>query len=178
NIRCIMCPNQSLSSHQTGHMPIERFQKIVDDIGPYVNNISICHRGEPLLHKGLCEMIEYCSGRGLNTSIHTNAVLLTEDLSHRLIRSGLSAISFSFDGYTKKAYESIRVGSKFEAVLTNIRQFLRIKREMKSKSPHTTIQIIEFESFREAQDVEQKQKFIQLFDGLPVDRIYVKRAHN
>jgi radical SAM protein with 4Fe4S-binding SPASM domain len=77
-------------------------------------------------------MIKYCSDRGLNTSIHTNATILTGELSHRLINSGLSVISFSFDGYTKDVYESIRVGANFEKALNNILQFLRIKRETNS----------------------------------------------
>lgn len=178
NVRCIMCPNPKLDSGQTGHMPMERFKKIVDSVTPYVSSVSICHRGEPLMQKNLCEMIEYCSNSGLNTSIHTNGTMLTEDLSRRLIKSGLSIISFSFDGYIKEAYENIRVGADFEKVRNNILQFLNVKKEMNSKTPHTSIQIIDFEDLKDKISTEEKRNFINLFKGLPLDRLYIKPAHN
>jgi radical SAM protein with 4Fe4S-binding SPASM domain len=123
-------------------------------------------------------MIKYCSDRGLNTSIHTNATILTGELSHRLINSGLSVISFSFDGYTKDVYESIRVGANFEKALNNILQFLRIKRETNSKTPHTSVQIIDFSHEKLLISTKEKKNFIKLFDGLPLDRIYIKPVHN
>lgn len=176
NLKCIMCPNPNLNKSQLGHMPFERFQKIVDSIYPYVNSVSICHRGEPLLHREICKMIGYACRRGLNTAIATNATLLNEELSKSLIKSGLSRISFSFDGYTKEDYERIRVGARFEEVLSNIGEFLKIKQVMKSKTPYTTLQVIDFGGKKNR--VEEKKKFMKPFDGLPLDRFYVNPIHN
>lgn len=175
NIKCAMCPNPSLDKAQKGHMPFERFQKIVDIITPFASSVSICHRGEPLLNKNIFEMIRYASSQGLKTSIHTNGTLLTEERSRKLIESGLSVISFSFDGYTKENYERIRVGADFEEVLNNTLQFLKIKRDMRSKIPHTTLQVIDI---GESADVEEKREFIKQFEGLPLDRFYIKQVHN
>jgi len=178
NLRCVMCPNPKLKPSQKGYMPLERFKKIVDAITPYVNSVSICHRGEPLLHKGLCEMIEYASSRGIKTGIATNGTLLNEELSQRLIKSGLSRISFSFDGYDKETYEKIRVGAKFEVVLNNILQFLKIKRDMNSRTPHVTLQVINVENLEKRTSTEDKKEFIKHFEGLPLDRLYFKNPHN
>ena len=50
--------------------------------------------------------------------------------SRELIDSGLDQISFSFDGYDKKTYESIRVNADFEKTIGNIVRFLEIKKEL------------------------------------------------
>ncbi len=89
NFKCIMCPNPELTKSQLGHMTMERFKRIVDDVSPYVGSVSICHRGEPLAHKKIFDMIAYATERGMRTSAHTNASYLNPDVSRRLIESGL-----------------------------------------------------------------------------------------
>ena len=99
NLRCPLCPNQGLPGKKKGFMAWELFQKIVDQAAGQVHDIYLFHRGEPLLHPRLPEMIDYAEHRGIPTRIHTNATLLTESLSRRLLSSRLRMISFSFDGY-------------------------------------------------------------------------------
>jgi len=175
NLRCPMCPNEALPPEKRGFMEMPLFRKIIDDITGMVRNVSICHRGEPLLHREICEMIRYAGSKGMAAKISTNATLLDEDLSRRLIESGLSLISFSFDGFTKEEYEKIRVGAAFDTVLGNIRTFLRMKKKMGSSTPHATLQVI---SLHGRQDDEKKRAFLKNFEGLSLDRVYTKEAHN
>lgn len=175
NIRCPMCPSDALPHEKRGFMDPDLFRKIIDDISGMVKNVSICHRGEPLLHERICEMIRYAADSGMAAKISTNATLLDEDLSVRLVESGLSLISFSFDGFTKEEYEKIRVGADFDTVLGNIRTFLRIKKKMGSSTPHATLQVI---SMHGGQDEGKKGAFLENFEGLFPDRVYIKEAHN
>ncbi|MDP8247220.1 MAG: radical SAM protein [Candidatus Tritonobacter lacicola] len=175
NLRCPMCPNEALPLEKKGFMDMALFRKIIDDITGMVRNISICHRGEPLLHREICEMIRYAGSKGLAAGIHTNATVLDENLSRRLIESGLSRLSFSFDGFTKEDYGKIRVGADFDAVLGNIVSFLKIKKASGSTLPHVTLQVI---SMSKGKNTEKKKAFLSRFEGLPLDRVYTKEAHN
>lgn len=174
NLKCVMCPNDSLKPSQKGHMPMERFRKIIDDIHPYVGTVTICDRGEPLLNKDLCNMIKYANSRGLTTKTSTNGTLLNEKYAIDIINSGLSVISFSFDGYKKDVYEGIRVGSDFEKVLSNIQRFIKLKKELNSKTPHVTLQVIEIEP----SDRIEIRDFWKRFGEFTPDRVYIKSAHN
>lgn len=160
------------------HMPLERFRKIIDDINPYVSTVTICGRGEPLLHNNLCEMIRYASDRGLTTIISTNGTILNENIAKNLINSGLSVISFSSDGYNKETYDTIRVGSRFDKALNNILQFIKLKNDMKSNNPHVTLQIIYINNIEKVSTREDKNRFWKKFEGLTLDRVYIKSAHN
>ena len=67
---------------------------------------------------------------------------MTEETSKNLIKAGLSSIHLAIDGMTKEAQETYRVGSKFENVKQNIENFLKIRKQLKSKTPHVAIQTL------------------------------------
>ena len=77
----------------------------------------------------------------LETIINTNATNLTEKNSKKLIEAGLDLIIYSFDGGSKKTYEKMRPGrfkeNSFDKVYSNIKNFKKIKDELKSKLPYT-----------------------------------------
>ncbi len=178
NYNCIMCPNKDLKKEQKGFMEFKVFRKIIDEAQHYIFDINLAHRGESLLHPQLIEMIEYAQQRHLFTRIHTNGSLLTEDLSQKIISSGLDRLSFSFDGYDKETYERIRVGGNFEKTIRNIVRFLEIKKAANSKKPQTAIEVINFNNKDKAEPSKAKEKFHDLFKHLPLDSFVMKELHN
>jgi len=92
----------------------------------------------PTLHPHIDEMLEYCSGKFFEFKINTNATKLTEKLSHKILKSGLTDIVFSVDSYTKEDYEKIRIRGIFEQVLENIKNFVKIKNEQYPNSKLST----------------------------------------
>jgi MoaA/NifB/PqqE/SkfB family radical SAM enzyme len=74
--------------------------------------------------------------------MHTNATLLTEEMSIRILKTSLDFISFSFDGCTPEVYEKVRVGANFDQVKSQIETFLRLRYEMRRKKPYTLMEII------------------------------------
>lgn len=95
NLDCLMCPRKKLNIKYK-EMPLNYFKDIVVKLNG-VKNIILTGWGEPLFHKDLPEMVEFCSKHGISTSLTSNGLLLTEDLSKRLIESGLTEITFSID---------------------------------------------------------------------------------
>jgi len=112
-----------------------------------VPSIKFNWRGEPLLHPKLPQFINYAKKKGiLETIINTNATNLNEKKSKELINAGLDLMIYSFDGGSKKTYESMRPGrfkkNKFENVYQNIKRFKKIKDKMSAQLPYTKIQMI------------------------------------
>ena len=167
NLKCRFCVNKDLPPHQKGDMGFSLYKKIIDEISGKVHDVNLFHRGEPLLNKNIIPMIAYASKNGIKTRIHTNATLMDKELSKDMILAGLDLISFSFDGYTKDVYEKNRVGADFNESLTNIIEFLKIKKQLKSKKPYTIIQSIIDPS--ENETVKQKKKFLENFKDLHLE---------
>ena len=176
NLKCPMCPNDSIEPEKKGFMKLDLYKRIVDEICDHAHDIYLHHRGEPLLHPDLFEMIKYANQKGLLTKLHTNATLLTEERSYKLLESGLDFVSFSFDGYNKETYEKIRVGANFDETLGNVIRFLQLKKKFGKTKPCTILQFLDIPGVKI--DTALKKKFRDRFHSLPLDEIRVIPAHN
>ena len=179
NLKCRFCVNKDLSPDMRGDMDLELFKRIIDEITGKVYDINLFHRGEPLLNRNIVSMVSYAVRKGIKTRIHTNATLLDKDLSRKLILAGLDLISFSFDGYTKEEYEKNRSSAKFGENLCRIVDFLKIKRELRTKKPYTIIQVIDQkEKLSESETRRQRRIFLRNFKNLPLNKIVTRNPHN
>ncbi len=152
NLKCVMCPQSKGLKPLRAKMPVEVFKSIADDVCGNRPLIKLYLSGEPLLHEGLFEMIEYAGARGCRTMMHTNATLLTKEMAERILSSSLSSLCFSFDGCSAQVYERLRPSSQFEHVKSNILQYLSLRRERGRAELRTTIEIIRMDETAEMLD--------------------------
>jgi radical SAM protein with 4Fe4S-binding SPASM domain len=178
NLRCIMCPNKDLKKEDKGFMDMGLFRKIIDEAASWVYDVHLLHRGESLLHPEFFAMAKYADERNVRTKLHTNGTLLDEEKSRQMLESGIDQLSFSFDGYDKETYESIRVNGDFDKTVKNIQRFLAIKNEMNSKKPYTILELINFPNSRIKSDSAKQKAFRDKFKGLPLDKLVIKEFHN
>ncbi|MHB1276410.1 MAG: radical SAM protein [Candidatus Humimicrobiaceae bacterium] len=179
NLKCGLCINRNLPLSEKKDMDFNLFKKIIDQVKDYVYEVNLFHRGEPLLNPDIVEMVEYAAQSKIKTRLYTNAVLLTPDISERLIRSGLDLVAFSFDGYTKEVYEKNRCGSVFEETLENIICFLKIRRKLGLKKPCVNLLTMEYDSNTSSAKFSiQKKEFIKRFKDLPLDTLIARTPHN
>jgi len=179
NLKCRFCVNKKLPPELKGDMDFNLYKKIIDEISGRVHDINLFHRGEPLLNRNIIPMISYAAGSGIRTRIHTNATLLDKELSRRMILAGLDLISFSFDGYTREIYEKNRSGANFEESLSRIIDFLKIKKQLKSKKPYTIIQVIQKRGELSKKEIRRQRRiFLKNFKNLPLDKIISRTPHN
>lgn len=145
-------------------------QVIEDAAGFGVSQIRFYLAGEPLFHPHLDEMISIARQHGMLTQVHTNATILDEKRSAKLLDCGLDSISFSFDGENAEDYEAVQVGSKFESTLKNIIRFLRMKKDRGLNHPFVTFQVIK--PYRSGSPFSPRlsPEFKQRLDGLPIDQ--------
>jgi pyruvate-formate lyase-activating enzyme len=179
NLRCSYCPNKELTRQQTlGFMSFSLFQKIIDEARDWVHDINVHHRGESLLHPQFIDMVHYAGANGVFTKLHTNATKLDREMSEAILDSPLDLISFSFDGFEKATYERYRQPAKFEVVLDNILEFLRMKVQSGQRKPFTIVETIDFPDSEGDFGPGKRRAFLKNFEGLPVDRFILKKPHN
>lgn len=145
NLRCPFCSTTFRKKMiKEGLISFDTVKKIIDegaDNNLYGVKFSI--RGEPLLHPQIHKFIRYAKDKGLiDVYFNTNAMLLTEDISKKLIEAGLDRISISFEGYTKEVYERCRVGAEYETVLANIENIQALKKKLGVQHPKVRVQAV------------------------------------
>ncbi len=160
NAACTMCPNE-LMTRKRDHMKQDLFVKIVNNSRKAgISSIVLCGYGEPLLDPLLFERLDICRSSNISASLYTNASLLDEETSCKLIDHKLKHVNISFDSIDQKEYENIRKKLSFEEVLKNINNFIKIRNETGSD---LTIRIAAKDSGM--QNEADKLKFHRFWQG-------------
>lgn len=167
NLNCTICPHSMMKRPQ-GYISFDLIKKIVErDVGN-TNIIGLHLLGESLLHPQFVEIVEYLGKHGIDAELATNAIVLTKELTERIVKSGIKTIWFSFDGSTKEEYESIRRGADFDKVVKNIRQFLEINKKNGNKV-HTIVQMVNVQK-----TATEKKDFIKFWQDSGATEVKVK----
>lgn len=129
NLACPMCPHgmeqKSKGILDQGMMEYGLARRAVAQAAKIgAKSIKFNFRGEPGLYKDLPNLVNYAKTCGiLETQINTNGTAMTPKNIKRLIDAGIDRVIFSIDGATKRTYEKIRIGAKWEKVTQSIDLF-------------------------------------------------------
>ena len=135
NLKCPFCAREAnAGDRDVGHMSEDLWKKILDESRENgLKAILMDHEGESLMNPRFFQMVEEAKEAGIiDIWLHTNANLLTPEISERLIDSGITKINFSIDATTEKTYDKLRVGGDFKKVVKNVKDFLKIKNNKKA----------------------------------------------
>ena len=66
---------------------------------------------------------------------HTNGTIMSEQMARALIEAGLDRAIFSVDSPDKETYESMRIRSNWDRVISHVRTFWKVRQEMGRSSP-------------------------------------------
>lgn len=171
NANCIMCPRAKMK-RKIGYMELSLLKQIAEEAKGRTELIFLHLAGEPLLHPQIFEMIKLCRKVGIKTAFSTNAVLLDEDMSKRLLESPPDLLTLSLDGTNKKTYEKIRKRTDYEMVLSNIQGFLKLKSKAK-RPPYTIIQLIYMK-----ENATEAEAFLSIWKRSQVDAARIKPFFN
>ncbi len=131
NARCVICPHQHMN-RPVRQMDDALFRRIIDECAVWrCREVHLHNFGEPLLDKRLEERVRYAKDKGIRkVKIFSNGSLLTAERARRLIEAGLDEIKISFDGATREEFESIRQPLRFDRVVGNIEQLVKVRNEL------------------------------------------------
>lgn len=164
NLACSMCVHPEMT-REKGVMPWNLFTKIIDEVAAEDKNARVwmVFFGEPLILKNrkpsIFDMIRYAKDKGLTDVVtNTNACLMDEDASRKIIESGLDAIYIGIDSFSPETYSTIRVKGDYDSTVKNIQYLLRLKEELKSEKPEVFVQFVEMDN-----NAHEKEAFIKFW---------------
>jgi len=164
NARCVMCPRDTLT-RKRGFMEFGLFEKIMNELA-CARRKPVVHLhgfGEPLLDPLLPERIRLAKSCGIEqTYIVTNGSLLFPETSRKIIDAGLDRMKISFCGTDEESYNATMRGLDFKVALQNIKDFMRIRKELQKRTPKLILQYLP----QEANGAKIKE-FQSLWRSLP-----------
>ena len=118
---CVYCLWDWMKEEEEGHIETVVDEKTFEEYGPFFQASRLlinCSIGEPLMHPGFEQILEYCTKHNKIMEISTNGQAFTE----RTIRALLGKpvyLYISLDAATKETYAKIR-NDRWESILPNL----------------------------------------------------------
>lgn len=134
NFCAMNCPMCSGRGGKVGFMPHSKFSKLMEEIGPRLNEIWLHQRGDPFYHREIYDFIDTVGEYNLKCIMHTHG-------SHQLDCERLAAtktrleLVFSVDGASQEGLSHYRTRADFDLILHNIKRILALRRKLKKEFP-------------------------------------------
>ena len=170
-LHCPQCPVGINGNKSPKLLSTDLFNRILDNISPYIHTLIFYFQGEPLLNNQLPEMVAAASAKKIYTMLSTNGLLMTDRLATDLVRSGLSRIIISIDGVSQAAYGKYRTGGSVEKAVASVRMLNQARQKLKSHTPLIEVQCLRLKSNEKEWD--EMQKLYRLWGA---DRLVFKTA--
>ncbi len=182
NLRCIMCeehsPYSSLQRERRKErrsrrlMPVEMIERVIADAAPHgLREIIPSTMGEPLLYEDFDEILELCHRYSVKLNLTTNGSFPRRGASawaERIVPV-TSDVKISWNGATKLTHEAIMLGSRWEELIQNVRDFVAVRDTLAAAGGNRcriTFQMTFLES-----NVNELADVVRLAVRLGVDRV-------
>lgn len=172
NLRCPECPSGLRSfSRPRGMLDAEAATNIINQVAAKTPYLLLYFQGEPYLNPAFFDVVRAGADKKMYVATSTNGHYLTEANARKTIESGLARLIISIDGTTQDVYSAYRRGGSLQKVLDGAERLVRLKKEMKSATPHIIFQFLVVKP-----NEHQLQDVIRLADEIGVDEVKFKSA--
>lgn len=96
NLQCSFCPEVVRSKKI---MPLELFQRIIQQVAALTEQVCFHLMGDPLVHGELADFIQVCEQQEVKVFFVTNGVLLREKQAQLLLSPALRQVNFSLHSF-------------------------------------------------------------------------------
>ncbi len=170
-LRCPECPvGLRMYEKEKQTLDVALFARLLEENARYMHTVIFYFQGEPLLNKELPTLIRMAKAHNLYTYLSTNLQVLTPELAHALIVSGIDRIVASIDGLSEESYQAYRQGGKLSKAL----QGLRLLHEAKvAQHAHT---LIEWQCLRLRSNEHEWAEIRKQYKSLGADLLTFKTA--
>ncbi|MBU1052817.1 MAG: radical SAM/SPASM domain-containing protein [Proteobacteria bacterium] len=180
NIKCYYCIHSTRDDknsefnklgYEVKHMPSDDYKKVIGELATFpsgsIKRIVFSGLGEPLANPLLPDFVKIAADSKISDRVEiiTNGLLLNNELSLKLIKSGITNINISVQGINSKQYEKT-CGKKID--LNKFLDTLKYLYKIKGKA-QIYIKAIDA-AFKKDTD---KDEFLKIFSPF-ADKIYVE----
>lgn len=172
NLKCRMCgfSDSRVAAVPRYHMPTRVFETIAREVFPSTTYVHMSLMTEPFMTADFADRLMLVRQYGVPCSrVVTNGTLLTEKTIEKVLDSQITTLTFSIDGGTKEIYEDIRIGARFETVLTKIELFRKLRAKRGATLPRLQINHVLME-----RNVEHFERFLELLDSIRPEQVDVR----
>jgi MoaA/NifB/PqqE/SkfB family radical SAM enzyme len=135
NLDCIGCSlidNRKAFSEPAAAMKLEVFEKIAEEVFPYLSEIALSCEAEPILHPQfirIMKIIAEKTERGTRPPVRmtTNATLLTKERLDAIFDAGIFGLSISIDGFAAETFSKLRKNGEISKVFEALDEIVRRK---------------------------------------------------
>ena len=137
SLRCSVCPTGIRKlERQPRAMDPALFERLMNEVGPYLLTASLWGWGEPLLHPQISDILRIVQNRGITTFLSTNGQSLGDDnVLNALIEYPPSFLIVCIDGITDETNSKFRIGAKIEPALRGVKRLAQMKAQRKLELP-------------------------------------------
>lgn len=140
NLKCVMCEH-TYWKEPAVDMTLSQFKNIIDQF-PGLVWIGLTGIGESFINNDFLDMLDYVKKRNITVELYDAFYYINPQVSKRLIDLGIDQMFISLDAATKETYESIRVGSDYDKVISNIKYMFELKKKNNITFPELTFHYI------------------------------------
>ena len=143
-LRCPVCPTGTKAANRPPRaMDVALFERVMDELGPFLLTASLWAWGEPLLHPRLEEILHAAGEHDVVTLLSTNGQSLNNDrVVETLIQAPPTYLIVAIDGLTDETNSRYRVGSTLAPILDGVRKLAGMKRQRGLRLPVLTMRYI------------------------------------
>ena len=127
NQKCIMCVPDG--KHARDLLSFEGFVSFFEQVQPYAEHITLIG-GEPLMYPWINEVLDLLSRHPIAVTINTNATMLNEKISDKLLSLHELNLKCSIDAAQASTYYRIRGVDDFHRVTENMKRFSERTRDL------------------------------------------------
>lgn len=137
NLRCPVCPSGIKAvNRKPMAMDVGLFERMIDEVGPFLLTVSLWAWGEPLLHPELHKILSAVRKHKIAILLSTNGQNLDDErIIEALTHDPPTHLIVAIDGLTDETNTRFRVGAKLAPILSGIRRIAKIKQKKKQHLP-------------------------------------------
>ncbi len=175
NQSCVMCPRNEAKHENNGYELNTKkslteesvMQIILDGASKGLKSINFGAFAEPLIHKGLWNLIKNSHENGVvDSRVITNGLLLHKYINE-VFSSGLINLFVSLDAHSSETYSKIR-GKGYDRVRQNLLEVVQAKKDRGSFFPIIRVSWVDM-----AVNSHEKEAFIDYWSGI-VDHVDIQ----
>lgn len=178
DLQCAMCPtfsgiNPSRQAiqrmYQRGFMDTDAMSGSLDPIFEHALIVHAFGYGEPTLHPGFPQLLDYLARFGVMVDFFSHGNHLSVELCDLLVARHVSKLTISLSGSSQDSYESVYLGGRYEDVISGLARLMASRKRMNSEFPRVEINSIGFRHH-----VLELPLFVRQMADVGVHRIHLK----